>query len=186
MKKITTLLLTLVFLLVTVNLPAGDNSAQGSLDGLGAALITVTLVAAIAVAALGLLTTLVIAKKSKKGEKEQLAALLFEAGSNSALKPGVNVLARLYNLTPQQVEREIVLLAGAGDFDLEKNLADDESAAIALQALNQALENRSLALGQYHCAPLHRLRNHFEAKSENDRIHEPDLNTIYSMLLAAE
>lgn len=189
MKKTTALLTALAFLLFTLPMSAGDTTGsatgQGIAEGL-AVMSTIIAVAGLVIAVLGLLTTLNVIKKSKTKPKEQLAALLLEAGSSSGLKPGIGVLARLYNLSPRQVEEEIILLAAADDFDLKESLADEEKAAVALERVNQSLETRSRSLELFSSAPLHRLKGYFGKSGDSAETVSFDFNLIYNLLLASE
>ncbi len=189
MNKIIASMTLLAFLLFTLPLPAGDTSGQATGEGIGqglAVMSTIIAVAGLVIAVLGLLTTLNIIKKSKNNPKDQLAALLLEAGSGGELKPGIGVLARLYNLSPRQVEREIILLATDAGFNLEKSLADEEKAAAALEVLQHSLESLSRSLKLYASAPLQRLKDFYASRGDNRETPGFDFNLVYNLLLASE
>jgi|GEM_PF-6695182 len=194
MRRWTALITAIVFLFVVATLYGGEDISKSSGESSGAATgkallvafgIVVLVVIIIALAG-GAVSTGVLAslKKKEKEKKEQVKEVIEEAARSDGEKPNIGILARLYALTPSQVEDEIALLVAADRISISRAIIDDEAATDALTQINQALEARSRTLGRFDQAGIHKLRELVRTyMGDPNFFGETYFNQVYRLLL---
>lgn len=155
MRKFIAIFTILCFLVVTMPLPAGEESSEGSGEESGeelAAALALAMLASVAVlVGLGMTTTALVKKKKRNN-----AAVLFnEATGSHGERPNLEIMARLYEISVDEVIDKITDMAVRGDIDIEEALMNTDSAELTLVRLSRELETyarekkgRSLALLQ--------------------------------------
>lgn len=140
MRKFLALLLASAFFLTVTMAYAGDNQAVSDESGeeLGQAFLTSVLIGAVAVGliAWGITTTI---RSSKRNET---AAIFNEASSCRGERPNVEILAKMYDLSVENVIDTISMLVAGGEIDIEMALKDEEYAQKSLLCLTGELEQQ--------------------------------------------
>jgi len=147
MRKFISILTIICLLVVTMPMAAGEDSSQDSSDesgeesseGVGAAILIA--LGVIVIAAGGILfTTTGLARKKKSTN----AAVIFnEAAGTHGERPNLEILARLYEISVDEVIDKITEMAASEDLDVAKALRDDEFSETWLRHLGSELETYS-------------------------------------------
>jgi len=140
MRKFISILTIICFLVVTMPLTAGEDSLNDSSDesseGIGTAILVILGIIAVAAGGL-LLTTTGIAKKRRSTN----AAVIFnEAAGTHGERPNLEILARLYEISVDEVIDKVTEMASREDLDIAKAMRDDEFSETWLSRLGIELE----------------------------------------------
>ena len=163
MKKIITILTAILFLFVSSLVYGGDDSGKDSGNDSGKesgkTFASVLLVGAVVVGlvAYGITTTL-----KKKKEKNDAIVLFNEASGTQGDRCNLEVLARLYEISVDEVINAISLLVAEGEIDIAKAIVDDGVAQKALSRLNRELNSLSRQKGKNLQEKLQSFRDKFK------------------------
>jgi hypothetical protein len=193
MRKLISIMTIICLLAVTMPLTAGEDSSQESSnesgeessEGIGTALL-VALGVVVVVGGGLLFTTTGLAKKRRSTN----AAVIFnEAAGSLGEKPNVEILARLYEISVDEVIDKITEMAAGEDLDIGKALRDEGFSETWLTRLGSELENYSREKTGSELTLLHKFREKAKEKSRNiDEAACPSLEMaeIYRSLLQEE
>ena len=144
MRKFIAILTIICFLAVTMPLAAGEESSEESSqdssdessEGIGTALLVVLGVIAVVGGGL-LLTTSGLAKKRRRTN----AAVIFnEAAGSYGERPNLEILARLYEISVDEVIDRLTEMTAREDLDIAKVLRDEGFSETWLTRLGSELE----------------------------------------------
>ena len=163
MKKFISVLTVIIFLSASLTLYAGDDSWQESTDESGDKIALMIVLSAVLVGLVAVGITLTLKKSSKND-----AAIIFnEATSSNGERSNLEILAKLHEISVDEVINTISTMVTSGEIDMATALADDEFAWEALARLNRALENYSLSNGKKHQGRLEKFRKKFKTEFQN-------------------
>jgi hypothetical protein len=103
----------------------------------------------------------------KKSSKNDAAIIFNEATSSHGERSNLEILAKLYEISVDEVINTISTMVVNGEIDMAAALADDEAAWEALARLNQALEAYSQGNGENHQGRLEKFREKFKTVFSN-------------------
>jgi hypothetical protein len=165
MKKIISILTAVIFFTVSFMVYAGEGSMDNSIDsdesGSQVSLALVLSGAVVGLVAVGVILTL------KKSSKNDAAILFNEATSSHGERSNLEILAKLYEISVDEVIDTISTMVVNGKIDMAAALADDEAAWEALARLNQGLEAYSQSNGKNHQGRLEKFREKFKTEFSN-------------------
>jgi NADH:ubiquinone oxidoreductase subunit 5 (subunit L)/multisubunit Na+/H+ antiporter MnhA subunit len=163
MKKIISVLTAVIFFTVSFMVYAGDDSWKDSGDESGEKIGLMLVLSAVIVGLVAVGITLTLKKSSKND-----AAIIFnEATSSHGERSNLEILAKLYEISVDEVINTISTMVVNGEIDMAAALADDEAAWEALARLNQALEAYSQGNGENHQGRLEKFREKFKTVFSN-------------------
>ena len=163
MKKVISVLTAVIFFTVSFMVYAGEDSWKdsGEESGEKIGLMLVLSAAIVGVVAVGITLTL---KKSSKND----AAIIFNEATNShGERSNLEILAKLYEISVDEVIDTISTMVVNGQIDMTAALADDEAAWEALARINQTLEAYSRDNGKNHQGRLKKFREKFKTAFSN-------------------
>jgi hypothetical protein len=164
MKKVISILTAVIFLAVSYMVYASDDQEGSQLDsGDGIGVLVLLSSVLIGIAAVGITLTL------KKASKNDAAIIFNEATTSHGERSNLEILAKLYEISVDEVIDIISKLVANGDIDISLALTDDEAAWKALTQLNQAIETFSQKNERNHQSRLEKFREKFKTQF-------PDLN----------
>lgn len=163
MKKIISVLTAVIFFTVSFMVYAGDDSMKDSGDESGEKIGLMLVLSAVIVGLVAVGITLTLKKSSKND-----AAIIFnEATSSHGERSNLEILAKLYEISVDEVINTISTMVVKGEIDMAAALADDEAAWEALARLNQTLETYSQGNGKNHQGRLGKFREKFKTVFSN-------------------
>jgi NADH:ubiquinone oxidoreductase subunit 5 (subunit L)/multisubunit Na+/H+ antiporter MnhA subunit len=163
MKKVISVLTAVIFFTVSFMVYAGDDSWKDSGDESGEKIGLMLVLSAVIVGLVAVGITLTLKKSSKND-----AAIIFnEATSSHGERSNLEILAKLYEISVDEVIDTISTMVVNGQIDMTAALADDEAAWEALARLNQTLEAYSQGNGKNHQGRLEKFREKFKTVFSN-------------------
>lgn len=168
MKKIISVLTAVIFFTVSFMVYAGDNNGNGISDSNSdedsGAQISLALVISAALVGLVAVGITLIVKKSSKND----AAIIFNEATNShGERSNLEILAKLYEISVDEVIETISTMVVNGEIDMAAALTDDEAAWEALARLHETLEAYSRANGKNQQGRLEKFREKFKMEFSN-------------------
>jgi len=159
MKKVISALTAVIFFTVSFMVYAGEESWKESSEETGEKMVLISVLCAV----LGGLVTVGITLTLKKSSKNDAAIIFNEATSSHGERSNLEILAKLYEISVEEVIDTISTMVVNGEIDMAAALADDKAALEALTKLNQALEAYSQSNGKNHQGRLEKFREKFKA-----------------------
>jgi len=163
MKKIISVLTVVIFFTGSFMVYAGDDSWKDSGDESGEKIGLMLVLSAVIVGLVAVGITLTLKKSSKND-----AAIIFnEATSSHGERSNLEILAKLYEISVDEVIETISTMVVNGEIDMAAALSDDEAAWKALARLHETLEAYSRANGKNHQGRLEKFREKFKMEFSN-------------------
>jgi NADH:ubiquinone oxidoreductase subunit 5 (subunit L)/multisubunit Na+/H+ antiporter MnhA subunit len=163
MKKTISVLTAVIFFTVSFMVYAGEDSSKEAGNDVATS-ISLGIVLSVVLVGLVIVGITLTLKKSSKHD----AAIVFnEATSSTGERSNLEILAKLYEISVDEVIDTISAMVVKGEIDMTAALADDEAAREALAKLNQALEAYSRGNGKTHQGRLEKFREKFKTEFSN-------------------
>jgi hypothetical protein len=180
MKKTISILLIFVFIFTIYawsGEQSGEASGESSANVTGKTVIlilAITLVSLLIIAAFGGFASTKISQsiaknKKKDKEKKEMATLFNEITSPTALTPNLEIIAKMYNLTTEEVKSEISKLVSRGELDIEKSLQDNSEAVKAMKIISESLKNKAMSENRFNSEKLQKVKKWFKDKAKEGK-----------------
>lgn len=161
MKNIISILTAIIFFFTVSSLAYGgdDSWAESEKTSENVSLMIISSVAVIT-----LIVFLGIQSTRAAKAKNEASVIFNEATSSHGERSNLEILAKLYEISVDEVIDTISTMVVKGEIDMAAALADDEAAWEALARLNQALEAYSRGNGKNHQGRLEKFREKFKTE----------------------